>query len=201
MYYYLNGVLAFVSPDTAVIDCGGVGYKTNISLNTYKVIKDKKECKIYTYLNVKEDALDLYGFFDEQEKLFFTFLISISGVGPKIALAVLSEFTTQELATVILTGDAKRLSRTSGVGPKMAQRICLELKDKISKVSVENINDIDNIPAQADNAASEAISVLIALGYSKGEAVSAVRHCSADNTNDIVRQALRILSKNLTGMN
>lgn len=200
MYYYLNGNLAFVSTDTAVIDCGGVGYKTNISLNTYKSIKDKKECKLYTYLNVKEDAMDLYGFYDEQEKLFFTFLISISGVGPKIALAVLSEFSTQELATTILAGDAKKLSRTSGVGPKMAQRICLEIKDKITKVSMEEIGEID-IPVTQTADTSEAVSVLIAWGYSKAEAISAVKHCSADNTNDIVRQALKILSKNLTGMN
>ncbi len=198
MYYYISGKLAHCTADTAVIDCGGVGYGIAISMHTYKQINGKAECKLYTYLNVKEDALDLFGFADEQEKLFFTLLLSVSGVGPKVAMAVLSELLPEELAACILSGDTRRIQKTPGVGAKMAQRICLELKDKVSKIPLSNTVVPVSVQEDASEEISEeAVSVLVALGYTKGDASAAVKKCSADNTNDLVRQALRLLSRNL----
>lgn len=195
MYYYLNGKLAMAQPSFAVVDCGGVGYKCSISQNTYNEIAGKNSVMLYTYLSVREDAMDLYGFATEQEHQFFTLLISISGVGPKVALAILSQFLPEEFAACILTNDFKRLTKAPGVGAKLAQRLCLELKDKIEKVKVD-IADLPDEEALSD-AASDAVSVLVALGYSKSDSESAVQHCSAENTNDIVKQALRILSRHL----
>lgn len=193
MYYYLKGRLAVAQPSLAVVDCGGVGYKCNISQSTYNEIAGRSEVLLYTYLAVREDALDLYGFASEQEQQFFLLLISISGVGPKVALAVLSEFLPEEFAACILTGDFKRLTKASGVGPKLAQRLCLELKDKIEKTRID-ISDLPDEEALSVSA-SDAVSVLVALGYSKNDAEKAVLRCSAENTNDIVKQALRLLSR------
>lgn len=195
MYYYLNGIPALVQPNLAVIDCGGVGYKCYITLNTSKAISGKEKVKLFTYLSVKEDALDLYGFADEQELQFFQLLISISGVGPKVALAILSELTPAQFASCVLSNNIKGITKAPGVGQKLAQRICLELKDKIAKTSVESSDseEFDNI--QSQNEKDDAVAVLIALGYSKNDAQAAVSKCSADNTNDIVTQALRFLSR------
>ncbi|MBQ6052093.1 MAG: Holliday junction branch migration protein RuvA [Clostridia bacterium] len=198
MYYYLSGKPAILQPNLAVIDCGGVGYKCAISENTYKQIAKKETVLLYTYLNVKEDALDLYGFADEQEKQFFELLLSISGVGPKAALAILSVHTPETFAACVLSNDVKGITKASGVGAKLAQRICLELKDKISKTKVvpSEISSLGDYSVDTD-AASEAVAVLVALGYSKNDATKAVLRCSADNTNDLVKQALRMLSRNL----
>ena len=199
MYYYLNGTLAFCSPSLAVVDCGGVGYQCYISQNTYKEIQKETAVKLYTYLNVKEGILDLYGFAGEQEKLFFTLLVSVSGVGPKAAISILSEFTPEELTACILSSDVKRLTKASGIGAKTAQRICLEIKDKIAKLSVDI--SAQDVVAGADfddsDVYSESVSILTALGYTKADAAAALRRCSADNANDLVRQALRILSSHL----
>ncbi len=198
MYYYLQGKLALVQLNLAVIDCGGVGYKCAITENTYKQIAKLEEVRLYTYLNVKEDALDLYGFADEQEKLFFELLLSISGVGPKAALAILSVQTPESFAACVLSSDIKGITKANGVGTKLAQRICLELKDKIAKTKVvpADIPDMNDDAAITDSV-SDAIAVLVALGYTKSEASKAVLRCSADNANDIVKQALRLLSRNL----
>lgn len=198
MYYYLQGKLALVQLNLAVIDCGGVGYRCAISENTYKQIARLEEARLYTYLNVKEDALDLYGFADEQEKLFFELLLSISGVGPKAALAILSVHTPESFAACVLSSDIKGITKAAGVGAKLAQRICLELKDKIAKTKVVPA-DIpeEGYEASLTDTVSEAVAVLIALGYTKNDATKAVLKCSADNTNDLVKQALRILSRNL----
>ena len=198
MYYYLSGKPAILQPNLAVIDCGGVGYKCAISENTYKQIAKKETVLLYTYLNVKEDALDLYGFADEQEKQFFELLLSISGVGPKAALAILSVHTPETFAACVLSNDVKGITKAAGVGAKLAQRICLELKDKIAKTMVvpSEISSLGDFSVDTD-AASEAVAVLVALGYSKNDASKAVLRCSADNTNDLVKQALRMLSRNL----
>ena len=197
MYDFISGSLAHSDMTTAVIDCSGVGYKLFISMNTYKKISGQEKITLKTYLNVKEDALDLYGFYDEQERLFFTFLISVNGVGPKVAMAVLSDLTPEEFAACVIAPDVKRLTKVPGVGPKMAQRICLELKDKISKASSGiNSEDTGLIPsASVQDDAEEAVSVLTALGYTKNDARSAIMKCSADNTTDLVKQALRFLSR------
>lgn len=197
MYYYINGTLAFVQPDTAVIDCGGVGYKCTITSNTYKDIASLEKVKLYTYLNVKEDALDLYGFANEQEKLFFTLLISISGVGPKAATAILSELRPDEFASCVMTSNVKAITKAQGIGTKTAQRICLELKDKIAKTKIDTGTFEDSTDFTYTDNISDAISVLVGFGYSKNDATQAVNRCPATETSDIVKQALRLLSKNL----
>lgn len=195
MYNYLHGDLAWCDFSTAVIDCGGVGYQCNITANTYREISGKDRVKLYTYLHVKEDAMTLYGFADEQEKQFFMLLISISGVGPKGALAILSELVPESFAAAVLAEDHRQISRANGVGPKLAQRICLELKDKIAKTNVKVSESQAVSSAAGKEALDDATMVLVSLGYSKHDAGKALEKCTADNTNDLVRQALRILSK------
>ena len=194
MYNYLHGDLAWCDFSAAVIDCGGVGYQCNITANTYRQISGKDRVKLYTYLHVKEDAMTLYGFSDEQEKQFFMLLISISGVGPKVALAILSEMVPETFAAAVMAGDHRQISRANGVGPKLAQRICLELKDKVAKTDVKVSQEQAVAAAAGREALEEATGVLVALGYSKHDANKALEKCTADNTNDLVRQALRILS-------
>ena len=197
MFYYLNGKLAVCQPNLAVIDCGGVGYKCAITANTYKAVSGQETAKLFTFLNVTEDALDIYGFATEQEMQFFTLLISISGVGPKVALAILSELQPDAFANCIITSDVKRLTKAQGVGTKLAQRICLELKDKIAKTKATEGSDIVSDDMPADDVVADAVAVLMALGYTKNESQKAVARCSADETNALVKQALRLLAKNL----
>ena len=202
MYYYFDGKLAYCTADTAVIDCGGVGYKLSISANTYRVINGRETCRLYAYLNVKEDDMSLFGFADEQEKMFFTLLLSVSGVGPKVALSVLSEMRPEEFAACVLRNDANRIKKTPGIGPKMAQRICLELRDKISKASAGDTDIADAVQSGAENSAKDdALAALVTLGYQRAEAKAALDKCLADNTEDLIRQALRVLSRNVMGMN
>ena len=166
-------------------------------MNTYKAISGKDSVKLFTYLNVKEDALDIYGFETEQELQFFTLLISISGVGPKVAIAILSELQPDAFANCIITSDIKRLTKAQGVGTKLAQRICLELKDKIAKTKATEGSEIIPEDMPVDDVVADAVAVLMALGYTKNESQQAVSRCSADETNALVKQALRLLAKNI----
>ena len=133
MYYYISGQVAHVEPYLAVIDCGGVGYACRTTSYTLSQIKKGDKAKLFTYLSVREDAMDLYGFFSQEELKLFQQLISVSGVGPKAALAILSASSPANLAMSIITGDEKALTRAPGVGKKIAQRVILELKDKLAK--------------------------------------------------------------------
>ena len=133
MYYYLSGTVAHIEPFLAVIDCGGVGYACRTTSFTLSQIKKGEKTKLYTYLSVREDAMDLYGFASQEERRLFQLLTSVSGVGPKAALAILSSSTPENLALSIITGDEKALTAAQGVGKKIAQRVILELKDKLAK--------------------------------------------------------------------
>ena len=198
MYDYIKGELAYADMKQAVIDCNGVGYKCFISLNTYKKITGKTSVKLMTYLNVKEDAMDLYGFADVEEREFFLLLLGVNGVGPKAALAVLSDLSASEFASVLATNDAKRLTKVPSIGTKTAQRICLELKDKIAGSAFSASGaDIEEIRETFSDAKTEAVEALVTLGYSKTEARNAVLRCPAENTNDLIKQALRLLSSSL----
>ena len=141
MYYYLNGEIGYLDLKTAVIDCGGVGYKCAITLNTYKQISGKSRANLFTYLSVREDAMELYGFADETEKTFFEMLLGVNGVGPKAAIAILSDMTPSELSAVLATQDAKRLSKVKSIGAKTAQRIILDLRDKIAHSDLPDTGD------------------------------------------------------------
>ena len=133
MFYYVSGTVAHVEPYLAVIDCGGVGYACRTTSYTISQIKKGDKAKLFTYLNVREDAMELYGFASSEELKLFQQLISVSGVGPKAALAILSTRSPADLALAIITGDEKALTAAAGVGKKIAQRVILELKDKLAK--------------------------------------------------------------------
>jgi Holliday junction DNA helicase RuvA len=198
MIYSLNGILTYAGPSFAVIDCGGVGFKCSTSMNTLrKLPKIGEKAMLHTYLNVREDALDLFGFIDDKELNCFKMLISVTGVGPKAAISILSEATPEKFALYVATGDAKSLTKAQGVGTKIAQRIILELKDKISKAQVSegfSQSEISNFSASGN--IEEAISALMVLGYAKSEAAMAAAKCDSTLTvEDIIKLALRNLMR------
>ena len=194
----LRGKLIYSDINTAVIECGGLGMKCFISLNTYAGLpKVGNEAFLYTYLSVREDALDLYGFSTEEEMECFKLLISVNGVGAKMAIALLSEFTQDKISFFIVSGDAKSLTKANGVGPKLAQRIVLELKDKLSKGPIEltgNAAAVSNVGKTS--ASSEAVAALVSLGFSQSEASLAV--ASLDQslpTEELIKGGLKNLSR------
>lgn len=185
---------------SVAVDCGGVGFKCNASLNTLRKIgQTGSKVTLYTHLAVREDALELYGFYDMQELDCFKLLISISGVGPKAALAVLSEMTPERLALAVSNGDAKSVTKAQGVGPKIAQRIVLELKGKLSvDVSGDDADDTIITNEASSSNISEAVGALQFLGYTQHEASKAVRSLDPSlSVEDMIKKALALLSKNL----
>ncbi len=177
MFYYLKGNLQFLFPDSAVIDVGGAGYKLTVSRNTFAYLSPLygKTATLFTHMAVREDAVELYGFGTEDELSAFKHLITVSGVGPKAAISVLSTFTADGLASVIASGDAKTLSRTPGVGLKTAQKIILELKDKISGEIVYSSPTESSFVSAASGGGSDAVDTLAVLGYTRAEAVAALK--------------------------
>ena len=201
MYYYVSGTVAHVEPYLAVIDCGGVGYACRTTAYTISQIKKGDRAKLFTYLSVREDAMDLYGFFSQEELKLFQQLISVSGVGPKAALAILSSSTPANLAMSIITGDEKTLTRAPGVGKKIAQRVILELKDKLAKgqtvsASGENIT-MDAVTIIPQNKLSEASAALAVLGYSQAEINVALKGVDVDGQplEQVIRMALKNMVK------
>ena len=201
MYYYVSGQVAHVEPYLAVIDCGGVGYACRTTAYTISQIKKGDRAKLFTYLSVREDAMDLYGFFSQEELKLFQQLISVSGVGPKAALAILSSSTPANLAMGIITGDEKALTRAPGVGKKIAQRVILELKDKLAKgqtvsASGENIT-MDAVTIIPQNKLSEASAALAVLGYSQAEINVALKGVDVDGQplEQVIRMALKNMVK------
>ena len=198
MIYSLNGTLTYTGPSFAVIECGGVGFKCITSMNTLKRLpKTGEKAKLYTHLNVREDALDLFGFIDEKELNCFKMLISVSGVGPKAAVSILSETTPEKFAYYVASSDAKALTRAQGVGSRIAQRIILELKDKISgEQAAEGFTQPDFGVVSASSNTQEALNALMVLGYSRSEAASAAAQCDSSlPVEEIIRQALKNLSR------
>lgn len=195
----LNGKLIIKELNYIVVECGGVGFKCFVTQNTHTVVGNVGDnVFLYTYLAVREDALDLYGFADSSELEVFKLIISVSGVGSKIALAILSEFTPDKIMLYIASGDAKSLTAASGVGIKLAQRIILELKDKVGSLSLGdvslNVNAVGN--AVARTASKEAIEALVSLGYTQSEASLAVGRLDQTlNTNELIKQSLKSLAK------
>ena len=187
MFYYLCGKLALLKNDLAVIDVGGVGYKLTISGTTYEAmpanrsVKDPPTIKLFTYLAVREDGMELFGFATETELATFKLLITVSGVGPKAAMAILSHLTPEKFALAVCTDDKKTISKANGIGPKTAARIILELKDKIAKdTSVKPMFDgTSSVSAPAPSAdkrkLSEAVDALTVLGYNRNEILEILR--------------------------
>ena len=202
MFYYLDGTVAEILPYLAVIDCGGVGYACKTTNNTLSQLQKGKRGKLYTYLNVGEDVFDLYGFASQAELNSFKMLLSVSGVGPKAALAILSVGTPDALAMAIITGDEKALTAAPGIGKKIAQRIILELKDKMAKQSAAGGLDFSGpkgaaIPAALTNKATEAAAALAVLGYSSQEVSIAMKGVDVENLplEEIIRQSLKKMVK------
>ncbi len=200
MFYAITGRVVHLDTQSVALETGGVAFQCSTTLTTLKTIGEKgSTVTLYTYLNVREDALDLFGFATEQELECFKLLISVSGVGPKAALAILSELTPDKLALCLATGDSKSITRAQGVGPKLAQRVVLELKDKLAK-GLELPADSPEIQAAgiaaADGNASEAVSALTMLGYSQSEAAVAVSKLdSALSVEELIKQALKQLAR------
>ena len=198
MIYSLNGTLIYSDHQFAVIECGGVGYKFLASTKTLSALPQKgKQAFVYTYMNVKEDAVDLFGFTDTNELELFKLITSVNGVGPKIGIAILSDFTVDQLSLAIASGDAKTLTKASGVGLKIAQRIVLELKDKLaSGLTVQSDSGSASAADIADGSSpKDAIAALVQFGYSHSEAAATVSKCDlSKSTEDIIKQALRLLS-------
>lgn len=200
MFYSITGKVVYSDTQSVALETGGVAFKCSTTLTTLKRIGEKGNVvTLYTYLNVREDALDLFGFYSEQELECFKLLISVSGVGPKAALAILSELTPEKLALSLATGDSKAITKAQGVGPKLAQRVVLELKDKLAK-GLELPVGTPEIEAAGlaanDGNASEAVGALTMLGYSQSEAAVAVS--KLDGTlpvEELIRQALKTLSR------
>lgn len=172
MFYSVRGKLIHTTPSTAVVECGGVGYNCQTTINTLKQLKPNTEVMLYTYLNVREDAMELFGFATTTELETFKTLISVSGVGPKAGLAVLSELSPEQVVMAIASNDIKSITRAQGVGKKIAQRIILELKDKLAK-SLSSDSDMGEIAGAAAVASSsnvqKAIEALGVLGYAPAE--------------------------------
>ena len=192
MYYYIKGKLALRGENYIVIDAHGVGYMIYTSLNTIQNVGVQgSEVTVYTYLNVREDAHELYGFATLEEKTLFMQLLSVSGVGAKVALSVLSVLTPAAFAQAVIFDDIKSITKAPGVGPKVAKRIVLELKDKIKKADIEVGDKAEIINEAGSDSRSEAVSALLVLGYSITDAQSAVAGVDASLTvEEIIKQAL-----------
>lgn len=199
MFYSITGKVVAIEESFAAIECSGIAFQCMTTLNTLsKIAKTGETVTLYTYLNVREDAMDLFGFYTQQELACFKQLISVSGVGPKAALAVLSQLSPDKLALCVASGDVKSITQAQGVGPKIAQRIVLELKDKLSKsLSSEDFSAAEAFAvssAPTNSNLSEAVEALVMLGYSRSEAASAIS--KLDNklpAEELIRLALKAL--------
>ena len=200
MFYYLNGTVAEIAAGLAVIDCGGVGYACATTNYTLSQLKKGERARLYTYLHVREDIFELYGFASQQELNSFKMLIGVSGVGPKAALAILSATTPQNLALSIVTEDEKALTAAQGIGKKIAQRIILELKDKLAKeqssFTVPSGGGSAPMPLGGSKS-GEAAAALAVLGYGSQEISTALKGIDMDALplEEIIRHALKKMVK------
>ncbi len=207
MFYYISGKLAYATPTTAVIDAGGVGYKLTISENTYNSLPprhtvDSPVAKLFTYMAVREDGIELFGFASETELSSFKMLLSVSGVGPKAAISILSLLTPEKFALAVCTEDRKTISKANGIGPKTAARIILELKDKLLKETDLNeaanssIESVSPIKTNSGKLA-EAQDALLVLGYSRSEALNVLKSIDTQTLEleEIIKKALKLLMK------
>ena len=208
MFYFIRGALSLLRPSLAVIEAGGVGFKLTVSDRTYDALSpsaaDNKEVKLFTHLAVREDDMELFGFADEQELDTFKLLTSVSGVGPKAAMAILSCFSPEKFALAVCTEDKKSIAKANGIGPKTAARIVLELKDKM--MAEGTLPTLGDAPATTPSASfaplsgtniSEAQEALLVLGYNRTEVLSVLHtiDTSAMGTEDIIRAALKKLMR------
>ena len=192
MFNYIKGKYISSGDGYIVVETGGIGYNIYTSLNSVTTFTSRDEIKVYTYLYLREGIADIYGFATEEEKQMFLHLISISSVGPKAAISILSVAPSERIALAIITGDSKLIQKAQGIGPKVAQRVVMELKDKLKGIEINT----DDIPAEipvTDNA-SEALSALLVLGYSENEAKKAISKADSSlDTESLIKAALKLM--------
>jgi Holliday junction DNA helicase RuvA len=194
MYDYIDGKLAFKSAAYVVIDAGGVGYHINISVHTYSQLTANERCKLFVWLHVKEDAHTLYGFADEGERKLFLHLVSISGIGPNTARMMLSSITPEEIKTAIVQGNVSVIQRIKGIGPKSAQRVILELQDKLKKEGPDTLTVIPGIKTVKE----EALSALVMLGFARNVAEKVLEQEISKNSGVLtVEQLIKFALKSL----
>ncbi len=197
MLYYVSGAVTVLEPGLAVIDCGGVGYGCHVTAYTAGQLKLNQSARLYITESIREDAFDLYGFISREEQRCYELLTSVNGVGPKAALAILSAGGPQNFTLAVMTGDEKTLTAAQGVGKKIAQRIILELKDKIGGGSMEldfSMGSTPAAPVQSGNTAALAHAALQELGYSAAEINAALKGVDPKaTTEEMVRYALRAM--------
>lgn len=186
MYAYIEGRITGINPAHVIVDCNGLGYEINISLNTYAAIKDMERVKLYTHLDVKEDAHVLYGFWEEEERTLFRNLIAVSGIGPNTARMILSAMPPVELINAIASGNESRLKQVKGIGAKSAQRIIIELKDKVAKMPVKGTQ----VSLSNNRNYEEALTGLVILGFSKPLAAKALDRIVATGGQNLSVEAL-----------
>ena len=200
MFHYISGVTAELLPGAAVIDCGGVGFQINTSAYTLSQLKTGEKAKLYTYVYIREDLFEIYGFSTPSEKHCFEMLLSVSGVGPKAAVSILSVNTPESLMMAIISDNDKAISAANGVGKKIAQRVILELKDKMAK-ETESISFKDTSftprPVGVSSKLGNASAALTVLGYSTAEVNAALRNIDVDalSLEEIIKAALKQMMK------
>jgi Holliday junction DNA helicase RuvA len=201
VFAYIKGMLDYKGTDSIVVEANGVGYRIYTPFSTLEKIGQVGETvKVFTHLHVREDAMTIYGFLTQEELGMFELLISVSGVGPKAALSLISTVSPSRFGLAVITGDANTIVKAQGIGKKIAQRIILELKDKIKKEQLESFDsdtDTSSIPAEGDSARSEAVSALMVLGYNHAEARKAVSSVYSEEMDVelIIKKALQVISK------
>ncbi|MDR0763476.1 MAG: Holliday junction branch migration protein RuvA [Bacteroidales bacterium] len=199
MYAYLEGNVTELNPACAVIDCAGVGYEVNISLTTYSAIKDKQRVRLQTVHIVREDAQLLFGFYTIEEKKMFLLLISVSGIGANTARTILSAFDAVEVGRAIVNGDAKKIQSVKGIGAKTAERVIIDLRDKVNTELLASAYELDGTKTPSIKSASkdEALAALITLGYPKNASEKILDKIllsnSEYNSEELIKQALRLL--------
>ena len=201
MFHYISGIAAELLPGMAVIDCGGVGFQINTSNYTLSQLKAGEKAKLYTYVYIREDILEIYGFSGKSEKRCFEMLLGVSGVGPKAALSILSVNTPEGLVMAIVTGNEKAITAAPGVGKKIAQRVILELKDKLAKetesVSFSDPSAFSAVPVSDRSKLGDASAALAVLGYSQQEINTALKRIPVDDLSveEIIKAALKQMMK------
>ena len=198
MFYSITGKIVYSDTSCVALECGGVAFKCTVSLNTLKNLgRTGETATLFTHLSVREDALELFGFYDKQEMEFFRMLIDVSGVGPKAAISILSQNTPDALALSIAAGDVKAITKAPGVGPKIAQRVILELKGKVSSFAPANNSSMDAGSVQQINMGgniSEAVSALVSLGFSAADAAKALSGTDPNlKIEDLIKLGLKKL--------
>lgn len=192
MYHHIKGQVVEANPTYAVIETGGVGYLLNISLQTYTFLNGKKEALLLTELIVREDAQLLYGFYNRTEREMFKNLISVSGIGPNTGILMLSSLSPSEIATAITSEDVNTIKSIKGIGLKTAQRVIIDLKDKVSGTEI----NLDNINSTGNTTKNEALTALLSLGFNKNtaeKALAKVKVSSEDSVESVIKEALKIL--------